>query len=191
MNRILFASFLALGSAAPKSVFSEEPLYPEGYNVLIAYEANGPIITNIDTLVITRNLVNHEQFRLTGIYFSENIPPGFELLGHSITVNGNAVSCEPDTIVNSFISGCKLYHWIVDEPGGAIQNSLNPGDSLVFRLQLICPLPGQYTLPHHTTSFYGNSTGFFSTGDSLAVSIVPVSDTIPPNRITDLGLLTD
>lgn len=71
------------------------------------------------------------------------------------------------------VNGFDTYYWVVDEPDSSdgIQNDINPGDSLVFRLGLICRQAGEYVLPLHTTVFSGNGIGFFSTADSITIKV--------------------
>lgn len=153
---------------------SAETLYPSGFSITSQYELSASTITTADTLVITRTIVNHESFILTGLYYSENLSPEFQVESHSITLNGAGISYSflgPSS--NSVITGYNTYYWIVDEPGssGSIHNDINPGDSLVLTLMLTCSTVGDYSLPLHTTVFYGNASGIFSTGDTQAITV--------------------
>ena len=42
-------------------------------------------------------------------------------------------------------------------------------------------------MPFHSTSFYGNDYGFFSTDNAIAISIIEPPDITPPSAIIDLN----
>jgi hypothetical protein len=173
------------------SLRAEETLYPAGYNISSEYICSDFSVGPADTLVITRKLINSESFHLTGLYFSETLPLQFVIIAHSILLNGNALEYSfPPPLTDSVIRGYDTYYWIIDDPdsSGGIQNELAPGDSLVFELILSSVITGNYEFPLHTSVFYGNNSGFFSTDNEIIITVTePDQDTIPPAKIIDLG----
>ncbi|MEW5924134.1 MAG: hypothetical protein AB1746_09115 [Candidatus Zixiibacteriota bacterium] len=170
--------------------YAAETLYPGGYNISSGYAVSAYNITTSDTLVITRTVRNNESFSITGLYFSENIPPQLQVAAHAIAINGAGINYQYQAnLTDSIVGGYDSYYWVVDDPESpaTVQNTLSPGDSLSFRLKLTAMLAGQYQLPLHTTVFYGNNSGFFSTDDMYTITVSGDEiDTIPPSRITDL-----
>ena len=183
MVLLVIAGFSMAGYAA-------ETVYPGGYDIASGYDVSAYNITTSDTLVITRTILNNESFSVTGLYFSENIPPQFQVAAHAIAINGAGIDYQYQAgLADSIIGGYDSYYWVVDDPESpaAVQNTLSPGDSLSFRLKLTATSAGQYQLPLHTTVFYGNNSGFFSTDDFYTITVIGDEiDTIPPSRITDL-----
>jgi len=188
----LFTLFMAFGAVLvfSASVGAAETVYPNGYNIVSGYGVSAYNITTSDTLVITRTVRNNESFPISGLYFSENLPPAFQVAAHSITLNGAGITYRyQQNLSDSIIGGYDAYYWVVDDPDSlaAIHNVLSPVDSLSFRLKLTALAPGQFQLPLHTTVFYGNNSGFFSTDDFYTITVTGDEiDTIPPARITDL-----
>ncbi len=163
-----------------------EILFPTGYNFLNQYNINTQSISSDDTLIITRTIVNNESFSLTGLFFSEHIPEEFNLIDHSVTKNGNSISYIFDNTIFPSYPDNNCFYWIVDDPNGEILNSINPGDNLTLITKYTCSVNGNYTFPLHSSSFYGNSTGFYSTANSLQISVSSEIDVTPPARVIDL-----
>jgi len=167
--------------------FAAETLYPSGYNIISQYYLSDYAITITDTLIITRTVQNNESFALSGLYFSDNLPPEYSLVGYSIRLNGNNISNQfAANIAPSIVAGFATYEWVVDDPDGNPENIINPGQSLVFELRLHCGNIGEYQLPFHTTAFLGGSSGFYSTNEAIIVTVQNSEDTIPPAAIGDL-----
>ena len=163
-----------------------ESFYPSGYSIVSLYEVNSQSLYTNDTLIITRTIVNNESFPVSGLYFSDNFPPHFNLIDYSLANNHNILDHTFDETVNSLFTGYNCFYWIIDDPSGSVQNIINPGDSLVLSLRLVCSLADNYMFPLHTSTFYGNSTSFFSTSDALFIDISTEIDTISPSAINDL-----
>ena len=174
---------LALTSQAADSV------YPATSQVTVEYLWSNPSPAAGQPVDIVRVLKNNESFPLTGIYFSENLPPEISVDSHDVTLNGNPVNSDysgpiPDEIESSF----NCYRWLIDSPDSLspYQVTLNPGDSIILTSSVTCFTEGSYQLPFHTVSFYGNGNGIFATADPSSISFGPPPDTIPPAAITDL-----
>ena len=168
-------------------------MYPAGFDIQTQYALSDLSVATSETLTVTRTIVNNESFQITGLYFSENLPEELKVISYSIAVNGADVSyIYYNALSSSILDDFETYRWIVDEPGGTgqPQNALAPGDSLVFQLNLASAVAGQFALPFHTTTFFGNGTGFFSTDEMLMITVEDLyPDTIPPAKIIDLGVV--
>jgi len=164
-----------------------ETLYPLGYDLNSRYLVNSNTIAIGDTLIINRTIANHESFSITGLYFSENLPPQFEVASVTMKINGSDIGYKRHGPVLSLIrASYDNYVWEIDAPAdNTINTVLNPGDSVQFQLKLSCDIPGIYLLPLHTTVFYSNNQGFLSTSDSIQIEIVSSSgtDTTPPQFV--------
>jgi len=182
-------SIMLLIPVLPLYAFPAETLYPAGYNLLSQYELSSQSLSPGDTLIITRSVINNELFPISGLYFSENFPAEFNLVEYSVTKNGSEITHLFDSTISSTFADNDCYYWIIDDPEGSVHNIINPGDNIVLIIKLTCSLTGIYSFPMHTGAFYGNSTGFFTTGDSLLINVSSTSDSIPPSRITDLDAL--
>jgi hypothetical protein len=176
---------------------AQEAVYPAGYRINSDYSLNADKIAVTDTLVIQRLIVNNEGFGLTGLYFSDNLPPQLEIADYSVSINGAAVSHMMSGPIRSLgPPGYDNYFWVVDLPGdtGAVNNTVLPGDSVAVTTMIICNDLGRCTLPSHAATFYGNGTGFFSTSDSLEVEFVLSLDVdddpyhmLPPGSLVSLA----
>jgi hypothetical protein len=166
---------------------ASETLYPSGYNLASQYGLSSSNITTADTLLITRTVQNNESFAVSGLYFSENLPPEFSLIGYSIRLNGNNIANQfTANITPLIVNGYTTYEWVVDDPDGNPQNVINPGQTLVFELRLVCASIGEYQLPFHTAAFSGGNSGFYSTDQAIALTVSGTDDNIPPAAIGDL-----
>ena len=171
------------------ALHAEETVYPDGYSIINEYAISNSAITISDTLVITRMIKNDGVFPITGLNLSENIPLEFNVISHAITLNGTDITYNYQLMSDIVIYGFDTHYWIVDDPDSTagIKNELAPGDSLVLTVQLAPDTTGVFSLPLHTTVFYGDNTGFFSADEVSAVTVEnAVIDTIPPATIFDL-----
>ena len=174
-------------------IWGQVDLYPAGYDIETEYTVNDMTFVIGDTLVISRYLVNHESFSLSGLYLSENLPVAFNIVSESVTINGSTVDYSfEDAVTSLVIPGYDTYYWVVDEVDSLdpIQNLIQPEDSLHLELKIVCNNSGEYLLPLFTTVFYGDSTGFFSTGDSLVVTVGNGSNDLPSIGCPETPLYT-
>lgn len=179
-------SIILLILIIPITSLNAESIYPSGNNVSCQYLLSSQSITTTDTLIITRTLTNNSSFSLSGLYFSDNFPGNFSLIDYSIKLNGVDISYQFEDSVESIFSGNNYYYWIIDNPDGSIEKSINQGDSLTFTMKLICNQIGSYVFPLHTSTFYGNSTAFFATEDLYDIIVSTAADQTPPSGITNI-----
>ncbi len=184
VSRVIVLLFiLALSSQAADSV------YPATSLVTVEYLWSSQTPAAGESVDIIRILKNNESFPLTGLYFSENLPPEISIDSYIVTVNDSAVNSDytgplPDDIENGF----DCYRWLIDSPDpiSPYQVTLNPGDSIILTTTVSCSTEGSYQLPFHTVSFYGNGDGLFAMADPESITFGPPPDTIPPAAIIDL-----
>lgn len=178
-----------------RSLGADDPVRPVGYDILSQFELSDSVLAFTDTLVITRRLVNNESFPLTGLYLSENFPPGPQLVAHSATLNSAAITYDFDSpLADGVLSGYDAYYWVIDDPSaaGSPQNEIQPNDTLLLQYRLSFTESGQYNFPLHTAAFYGNGSGFFSADEQISVEVqAPAQDTTPPGQVTDLQVVPD
>ncbi len=169
-----------------------ETLYPSGYNIACDYSLNSQSLETGDTLVITRTIANDEYFELTGLYLSDNLPSEFSIVSHSVRINNDDISDQfQSNISPSVVDGYNTCEWLVDDPEGDPNYFINTLQSLTLELKVTCETPGEYQLPFHACSFYGNNTGFYATDNAIIINITNPVDTIPPAAIGDLEAITD
>jgi len=152
-----------------------EQLRPSGFDIGLTYEINQATLNAGDTLVITRTIVNHESFVLTGLYLGESLPTEMVVLDHAVAVNGQVIDYAfSGTATTTLIYGYHTYHWVIDDPRtiGSFGTVLMPGDSLALVLKVIGNRQGDFVLPLHQTVFYGGGKAFFAVGDSAPVITV-------------------
>ncbi len=174
--RILKITILLFWAAfLPVAVFAaDNSLYPPDYSITSIYSPVNSSIEFGDTLTIDRILVNNESFSLYGLYFSDNYPPEFQIIEHTVHLNGSTLAHEFELEEGrNIFSGYDLYYWIIDYPDAidSTQNIITPGDSLHLQLRIIAENPGSYELPMHTVVFYGNNGGIFATSDTRTIQI--------------------
>ncbi len=156
------------------SAYSQEILYPSGNNIQCSYSVSDTEISVADTMIIRRTLVNNEGFSLENLYFSENIPNELDVASYNVSINGIAIDYNfSGPIPDDVVDGYEAYYWVIDSPiEEGINNDLNSGDSIELEIKIISNTPGSYTLPLHTTVFFGNGSGFFSTSDEIEIEFL-------------------
>lgn len=188
-----FAIFLPVVSLImlEAEIAFSETLYPAGSNISSSYQLSALSISLDDTLIITRTVVNHESFALTGLYFSENLPSQFEVVGHAVSIDGRPISyLFVLPLSDATVSGFDRYEWIVDEAdSSSVNNAVEPGESITLQLFVVPNDTGLYLMPLHSAVFYGSGGGFFSTDSSLSVWVSPSVDIDEPGH--EDGLLPD
>jgi len=168
---------------------ADDSVYPIGSAVAVGYDLGAAELAPDDTLTIVRTIVNGETYDLTGLYLAEHFPPELSLTTVTTTLNGGAISSEQNTLpTGTVVSGYTGYVWLFDDPAtpGGVQ--LAPGDSLSVTLRITAGSVGTYSLPLHTTAFYGNGAAQFATDQPLSVTFAEPADTTPPAAIDDLGV---
>jgi len=172
MNRIfglLFTFFFT------SSLWGQETVYPENYDVFVTYMTSASIVEIGSALIITRTVTNNESFPLANLYLSENLPPELEMDSYSLNIDGIEIPfAYVGPLEDEIIAGYNTFYWMIDEP--TIEDPLNlqlgPEETLNLEYRLTCAVSGSYSLIFHTTCFYGNGTGLFAMGDSSSVAFV-------------------
>lgn len=172
------------------STLAQEAVYPTGTKVSVRYGLNKTTLAVGDTLIITRTLANSTSQGLTGLYFSDNFPAAFTVVGHSAKVNTSSITVSQTApATGAVISGYQSITWLVDSPMPEENRhrSIAAKDSVTLIIKITCSASGSYTLPFHSTVCYNGSTGIFATSNVLSVTFTPSVDTTPPAAIIDLG----
>jgi hypothetical protein len=175
MNTITFIKVMLLLTLLCNPLGAQETLYPAGFDIDSRYFLSADQVQIDDTLYISRYIVNNEAFPLAGLFFSDNLPPCFEVISHSVRANGLDIDFNDiGPIHNHEIRGYDSYMWIIDDPKDdtVINYTVQPGDSISLELGVVCAELGAYYLPAHASVFYGNASGFFSTSDTIGVEFV-------------------
>jgi len=151
-------------------------VYPTAYDIDYSYSLDESVIAVSDTFTISRTLYNQEDFSLSGLYFSDNLPSEISIVDQSINVNGHGIPHLTIGPISGLIDGDHdTYYWIVDSMGAheGIDHQIDSGDQVVLILKLVCDTVGQFTLPVHTTVFLGGDIGFFATSDPVELIVTP------------------
>jgi hypothetical protein len=170
---------IALVLVFAKLTLAQEAIWPDGYNITADYEPSANQLTVHDTLTIIRTIVNNEDFDLENLYLVDNLPVTFFLTASMLGIDSSSVDYfHSGPIISQVVFGYDTYRWAIDLPAGdtTFDRQLHPGETLVLEYSLICQEPGDYVLPFHTICCSGNSTGIFSTADSISVTVLPFND---------------
>ncbi len=182
------SSYLILFSSASTG---QETLYPSGYDIVCEYDLSASNMDTSDTLVITRIVANNEVFDLSNLYLADNFPSEFNIVSSDVTIDGEQISSFfSGPIFNQVLIDYNSYRWVIDFPTepDSLDNTLGAGQTLSLQYWLTCETRGSYILPFHTACFYGNSTGFFTTSDTLYV-LVQAANPIPTLSEWGMGIL--
>jgi hypothetical protein len=172
--KLIFVFFAAVGICFDAAVSEAVDVFPPGFQIESRYAVSSGHSAVSDTFFIWRTLINHEAFSLSGLYFSDNLPPEFALAGQSLLVNGTPVPFLTVGPTAGHVStDHDTYTWIVDSRGEheGYDYVVDPGDIVELELKLVCNEPGHYLLPTHATVFSGSDVGFFSTGQAIGITI--------------------
>jgi hypothetical protein len=172
----------------------DEVVYPAGSNIVSRYLINTNDLEVGDTLIINRILINNAAFNIDGLYFSENLPPDFNVVGHSAKINGVDITYSHEGPLTDYIqSGFNGHLWVIDAPGigGSPENSLVPGDSLDLQYKIVCNDVGEYILPLRCSAFMGDINGCFAYSDTINASYTEVTAVVddPGDRMIPDGFL--
>jgi len=110
----------------------------------------------------------------TIFYMTDNLPQEFEITSYSLNLNGEPITNYfSGPLFNQVIPDYITYRWVIDNPSpnDDLNHFVDPDDSLELMYKIICRVEDDYTLPFHTLCFYGNLTGFFTTSDSINISV--------------------
>ncbi|MEW5922537.1 MAG: dockerin type I repeat-containing protein [Candidatus Zixiibacteriota bacterium] len=173
MQNLKLTFYVITGLLAVFNTVGADNIFPPDYNITCDYTLSGTEFQTDDTLIIRRALINNETYSLSGLYFSDNIPPKFDVASYTLKHNGNDIihfysGASQDSVIGFY----DTYYWVVDDPNlPAITNTIYPGDSIVMEMKVTFTQGGAFSLPMHTTVFYGNQTGYFATANSISISV--------------------
>ena len=173
MRILTLTFFLIAGLAAVSDLAIADDIFPPDNNITCAYTLNGTVFQIGDTLIVRRALKNNEVFSLSGLYFSDNIPPKFNVASYTLKHNDDDIThfysgASQDSVIGFY----DTYYWVIDDPNlPAITNIIQPGDSIVMEMKITFTQGGSFSLPMHTTVFYGNQTGYFATANSVSITV--------------------
>jgi len=167
-----------------KPIGAVESVFPDGYNIEIQYQIYPPDFNYGDSITITWTVHNLEHFQLRGLYFSDCIPGGLDVALPDIMLEDRHIQFEidgPAEIEFPEYPGQVFsnYRWIIDSPAdeGGISNIVGNNELLVFRYTIVNLDSTEHILPFHTTCFFGNETGYFTTAEPIIIP--PVSTDVP------------
>jgi len=171
-------------------LLGQETLYPPNNSIRSRYLLSADTLGHTATLTISRTIVNHTSFGLSGLYFSDNLPPVFVIVDQRVTVNGIAIGFSVvGPIHDQEANGCDTYFWIIDSRGEipGIGRTLASQDSIRLEIDVRCDELGRFLLPAHAAVFYGNGDGYFSTSEATHVVFDVRADTggsaTPPSAL--------
>lgn len=177
MNSIFQITAVAALLWLSTSAAAQDDVYPSGSGVISTCSLSTDRILIGDTLEINRLLVNGSGDSLQGLFFSDCLPPSFELVFSSVAVNGLGIGFdlegpEESSVINTFNS----YRWIIDSPvgGEGLNEPVPPGDSVVLTLKIVPHDVGEFDLPLHCVA-YSHAGGGFAVSQSLSISVTMTS----------------
>ncbi len=192
MKRLFISLLLSAGLPAA-AVRAQEPVYPDNSSVTSLYHLSDSVLSAADTLIVTRTLTNAESFPLTGLYFSDNLPAGLNVVGYTATLNGAPLAVAfAGPLAGNVIGDFRTYRWVVDspEPTDYISRTIYPGDQVRLTYRIAASDIGDFVLPLHTTVCFGNGDGIFATGQGSLRVTIESDDDDPDNLLPATYLVT-
>jgi len=186
----LLAVLLAVLPVATGSVLADDIVYPTSAPITVRHALSNTSLRGGDTLIISRTIVNHGNQPLTGLYFSQTLPPEFYLVGAAVTLNGAAT---PHSFTNDPVdpvaAGYETYQWVIDDPAAGASNPwyVKPEDSLELTIMTVCDVSGQFILPDRASVFYVNGEGYFAVMDGAPPVIDIQSCCMTRGNVDGLG----
>lgn len=153
-------------------LLGQETLYPPNNDIRSRYRLSADTLAPSETLTISRTIVNHTNFDLGGLYFSDNLPPAFAIVDQRVTINGSDIVCGVvGPLRDHEVKGRDTYFWIIDSRGEipGVGEVLASGDSIRLEVDVRCDEWGRFFLPAHAAVFSGDGYGYFSTSDTMQV----------------------
>jgi hypothetical protein len=151
-----------------------EALYPPNNDILGRYVLSADTLGPSQILTISRTIVNRTNFDLGGLYFSDNFPPAFSIVGQRASINGREIGCGVvGPLRDHEVKGRDAYFWIIDSRGEipGIGEVVASGDSVRLEVDVRCGEWGRFLLPAHAAAFSNDGYGYFSTSDTMQVVI--------------------
>ena len=179
MHHFRYFTILGIILSSFSVVLASDQIYPSGVGIQSDYSVNPVSPVAGETFTIIRTLTNNESFGFTSLYFSENLPSGFELDSVHVQINGTDFSStQYGPFANQISTGYDCYRWVI---GGVAA-----GDVVELTLYVTSVNPADYMLPFHTAVMYGNGAGLFATSAPTNLTIQSPPDIIPPAQIVDV-----
>jgi len=170
----LISSLLVFIAISADYCRADEIIHPANNDIQIEYALSSTNLTVGDTLIITRLLVNNSADTLGNLYWTDNLPPGMNILAYSISVNGAAISnYYSGPLKNSLYNSYNSFRWVIDLPAeeDPYNHKINLSDSVAIIYSVICPDQGSFVLPFHTACFHNGDHGSYTIGEPIAVDV--------------------
>jgi len=154
---------------------AQETLFPQGSNIDVSYYLYQTGFGDHPVFKVYRTVVNNENYNLSGLYFSENLPASLRARAFPLILAGDSIaSYFSGPIPNQIFLGYDTYRWVIDFPGdyGNVNNVVRPGQRLTLQYEFSGPA-GNYVLPFHSVCFYGGDNGFFTIADTISIPLIP------------------
>jgi hypothetical protein len=168
---MLVIGVLTLG-LSPILQASQDQVLPAGQSVEVEYLLSDSLVSVVDTLTLTRRIINGSDQPFVGLYLSDNLPSAFIVRQHSAELNGVPTASQYQVLPpGTVVSGYNVHYWVFDEqaPSG-VDLVLEPNDTLVLTIKVTCAFAALYTLPLHTLVCYNSVIGgLFAAGTTQAV----------------------
>ena len=151
---------------------SQDQVLPAGQSVEVEYLLSDSLVNVVDTLTLTRRIVNGSNQPFVGLYLSDNLPSAFIVRQHSAKLNGTPIASRYQVLAaGTVIPGYTVHYWVFDEQApSSIDLVLEPSDTLVLTIKVTCAFAALYTLPLHTLVCYDSVIGgLFAVGATQAV----------------------
>jgi hypothetical protein len=177
-----------IGAFFSSAVSAQEVLYPAGYDIDFEYIYEPSDFYQTGSVKIYWTVENNEDFDLSGLYYTENLPTGLSVDDYSVFIDGAPIEAYYTGPQEGHLrEGYDTYRWVIDFPNnsGQIDNILEPGKALRLQYEITADNPEDYVLPFHTVCFYGDDTGFFTLADT--VFLPPPAQEIP--TLSEWGIL--
>lgn len=172
VNTIIFCAALVLADSAS----AQETIHPAGYNINSSYAFSVTQVYTGDTLTINWSVVNDEDFGISDLYLTENLPSDFTLISYSLSIDGSAISHYSwGPLPGEIYVDYDAYRWAIDIPdsGDSLNRVLAPAESLSLTIEVSCSETGEYIFPFHGWCGYGSGTGLFTTADPCTLQVLP------------------
>ncbi|MEE9442368.1 MAG: dockerin type I domain-containing protein [candidate division Zixibacteria bacterium] len=170
--------------------FCQDTIYPSGSNINCTYSLSGNQFRLDDTLTIIREVTNDESFTLMGLYFSETLPPEFEIISTGVTINSLNINHRYiESAIGEIVDGYSTHYFVLDDPDSqsVYNNVLNPGNTARIVLKVISSQSGDYQFPIHSAVMYSATSNFFTIADAVNVSVQYLCGDVNRDNSADIG----
>jgi hypothetical protein len=168
----------------------QDTIYPSGSNINCTYSLSDIQFRLDDTLTITREITNNESFTLMGLYFSETLPPEFEIISSDVTINSLSINFRYiESAVGEVVAGYTTHFFVLDDPDSqsVYNNVLNAVSSVKIILKVISNQSGDFQFPIHCSAMYSTTSNFFIVADAVNVSVQYLCGDVTRDDSADIG----